>query len=137
MSDFVVGVDLGQAQDYTAISIIERAEGTEPEAKGEKRQDIYHLRYLERPPLGTRYPEVVTHVLGLLDRRPLTRKTALVVDKTGVGAAVVDMFTAAGVRPRAVTITGGSEVNRENPFDLKVPKRELASTLVALYQGNA
>src|SRR5450755_365166 len=46
------------------------------------------------------------------------------------------MFTADGVKPRAVTITGGMDVNREDPFDLKVPKRELASTLVALYQGH-
>jgi hypothetical protein len=124
---FIVGVDLGQAQDYTAISIIERLEGT-PDPH-------YHLRYLERPPLGTSYPAIVSKVLGLLATPPLTRAVPLVVDKTGVGAAVVDLFTAAGVRPRAVTITGGMDVNREDPFDLKVPKRELASVLVALYQS--
>lgn len=78
---------------------------------------------------------IVEQVVGPLDTAPLSRKTPLVVDKTGVGSAV-DMFTAAGVKPRAVTITGGNEVNREHPsFNLKVPQRELISTLVALYQG--
>src|SRR3954464_13518971 len=90
---------------------------------------------LYRPPLGTSYPAVVALVLGLLDTAPLSRQTPLVVDKTGVGTAVVDMFKASGVRPRAVTITGGNEANCEDKYNLKVPKRDLASTLIALYQG--
>jgi hypothetical protein len=125
---------LGQAQDYTAIAIVDRID-MPPTAKARRMEYTYHLRYLHRPPLGTRYPDIVNHVLGLLGQTPLTRQTPLIVDKTGVGSAVVDMFAAQGVRPRAVTITGGSEANREDPYNLKVPKRELASTLVALYQG--
>jgi hypothetical protein len=93
-----------------------------------------HLRYLERIALGTRYPAIVGHVLGLLDRSPLSRETPLVVDRTGVGSAVVDLFTAAGVRPYALTITGGDQVIRE-PYHIKVPRRELVGQLVALYHG--
>ncbi len=71
----------------------------------------------------------------LLRRAPLSADTPLVVDKTGVGIAVVDMFTAAGMRPVAITITGGTAVTKKSPYDIGVPKRDLAGLLVALYQG--
>jgi hypothetical protein len=132
---FIVGVDLGQAQDYTAIAVVEEVRtGTLDERNRAHVERLLHLRYLERIPLGTRYPAVIRHVLGLLDSSPLSREVPLVVDKTGVGSAVVDMFTAAGVQPIAVTITGGNEVIRE-AHHAKVPKRELVSALVALYHG--
>ena len=123
---FIVGVDLGQSQDHTAIAVVEKIGTGEP---------CYHLRYLHRPPLGTKYPQIVADVLALLGRPPLGRGVPLVVDKTGVGAAVVDMFAQADVRPRAVTITGGDTPNREDPYNLRVPKRDLAGTLVALFQS--
>jgi hypothetical protein len=129
---FIVGVDLGQTQDPTAICVVEQRE--HPPGTGPRLEREYHLRYLARPPLGTRYPDIVAGVLALLDTPPLSRSIPLVVDKTGVGAAVVDLFTAAGVRPHAVTITGGDTATIEDPYDMRVPKRELASTLVALYQ---
>jgi hypothetical protein len=129
---YYVGVDLGQAQDYTAISIVQQVPGESPTGKPENH---YRLRYLRRPDLGTKYPAIVADVLALLGRSPLTPASTLIVDKTGVGTAVVDMFTAAGVRPRAITITGGTAVNRTHPYELSVPKRDLAGLLVALYQG--
>jgi hypothetical protein len=53
----------------------------------------------------------VTQVLALLDKAPLSREdTPLVVDRTGVGAAITDMFTEADVRPRAITIHGGDSM---------------------------
>lgn len=136
---YVVGVDLGQSQDYTAVCVVESGPSGVP-AVATRPQRAYQLRYLSRLPLGTPYPEIVRQVLALLERAPLTRAVPLVVDKTGVGAPVVDMFRVgvkpyAGVRPRAVTITGGESVQREDPFDLRVPKRHLASLLVALYQS--
>ena len=99
---FILSADLGQANDYTAISILERITAHDGGSAG------YLLRYLQRPPLGTPYPAIVAQVLSLLDRAPLSRtETPLVVDATGVGAPLVDMFTAQGVRPRAITIHGG------------------------------
>ncbi len=129
---YVIAADLGQAVDYTAISIIQRTEGTSPAGRPEAH---YQLRYLHRPPLGTRYPTIVADCQDLLRRAPLSEDTPLVVDKTGVGIAVVDMFTAAGMRPVAITITGGAAVTQKSPYDIGVPKRDLAGLLVALYQG--
>lgn len=131
---FIMSVDLGQATDFTAISILERKDVMVNKPKPHT-EHTYDLRYLERPPLGTKYTAIVAQVIALLDRAPLDRRTTpLVVDRTGVGRAVVDQFTAAGLRPHAITITGGDAVNKEDIFDIRVPKRELASTLVTVYQ---
>jgi hypothetical protein len=132
---FVIGLDLGQAQDYTAVAVVERV-AVAVAIPRPHTETQHHLRYLARIPLGTKYPTIVEQVKGLLSQPPLSRDdTPLVVDGTGVGKAVVDMFTAAGVRPYAVTITGGDTVNREDPWHLKVPKRDLVGQLVALYQS--
>ena len=129
---FYVGVDLGQQNDPTAIAVVRRTAGTSPTGKPESH---YVLGYLRRPDLGTRYPDIVAQVLALLRRPPLTVATPLVVDKTGVGAAVVDLFTASGVKPRALTITGGNVVNRTSLYEVSVPKRDLAGLLVTLFQS--
>ena len=52
-------MDLGQARDFTAIAIIERAEarGAWDAAQfAHRKETTLALRYLERMPLGTPYP---------------------------------------------------------------------------------
>jgi len=129
---YIMSVDLGQAQDHTAISIVDVQRVAGPNGRLECH---YQVRYLHRPPLGTSYPAIVQQVLTLLDTPPLSRSVPLIVDRTGVGRPVVDMFTAAGVRPRSITITGGESASRDDVFNMRVPKRELASVLVSLFQG--
>ena len=139
---FIVGLDLGQAQDYTAIAIVERVVPPLPTPKlpyqGNgilipSRAASYHVRHLERPTRGTKYPTIVARVQTLLATPPLTLHTPLVIDRTGVGRPVTDLFEGQGVKPYAITITGGDEVVREGRHT-KVPKRELVSTLVAVFQ---
>jgi hypothetical protein len=128
---------LGQAQDYTAIAVIEAVlPSPDPETQAAPPKCEYHIRYLERIELGTLYPRIVERVRGLLHTPPLNPQIPLVVDKTGVGAAVIDMFTDAHLKPTAITITGGDEVIRDpdNLCNIRVPKRELVGTLVALFQ---
>ncbi len=86
---FVLGLDLGQAQDPSAIGIVE---GREVEL---------HLRYLERLPLGTPYPAVVEHVSGLVQALPA--RSALVVDAGGPGRPVVDLMRERGLAPKAAS----------------------------------
>lgn len=94
-----------------------------------------YLRHLERFDLGTRYTAVVKRVSDLLRSGPLAaRRTKLLVDKTGVGAAVVDSFAQAGVPMAAVTIHGGSEVSTE-PDGYRVPKKDLVAATQSLFQG--
>ena len=128
MYSFFLGLDLGQAQDYTAISVIERKS-----FQFERKPDEYHVRHLERPKLGTPYPAIVERVKALMNSSQLAGRTLLVVDKTGVGGPVVDMFKKAGLRPIAITITGGSSVNTGDG-GYHVPKRDLVTNLQVLFQ---
>jgi len=133
---FFIGVDLGQMQDYTAIAIVERMEYVTNTGDDDGEHIIEHrVRHLERFPLGTLYPEVVRKVGIMMNAPELEDRTILVVDATGVGRAVVDMFTNAYLRPVAVTITGGNKVSNEG-WDFGVPKRDLIGVLeVAMQTG--
>ena len=59
---------------------------------------IFQVGHLERVPLGTPYPGIVAHVGRLLGKLP--PGTELVIDITGVGKPVFEMFTYAGISPR-------------------------------------
>ncbi len=61
--EFFTGLDLGQSCDYTAMAVVERTE--EPGqfdhvAFAARKIARLKLRHLERAPLGTPYPEVVS-----------------------------------------------------------------------------
>jgi hypothetical protein len=61
---FYLGLDLGQAQDPTAIAVIER-EAVPVTGIGTPDQPRYTFmgRHLERVKLGTSYPAIVAHAL--------------------------------------------------------------------------
>ena len=126
-SSFIVGLDLGQRQDYTALAVIEKLPGL---------QTRFHVRHLERFALGTSYPSVVYRVEQLLLGPQLAGRAALVVDATGVGRAVVDMLRQAGLSLAAVTITGGETVSHPATDEWHVPKRDLVSVLQVLLQSS-
>ena len=123
---YLVGLDLGQAQDYTALVIAEQ-HGTPPTAS-------YQIRHLERFALGTAYPAIVTHIQSLLQHPTLQRHTSLVVDATGCGRPVVDLLTQTRLAPVAVSIHGGDQVSHDG-HHWRVPKRDLVSVLQVLLQA--
>lgn len=123
---FTVGLDLGQAQDYTALCVVETVE------TGKQRS--YHVRHLERFRLGTPYPAIVERVKALVSTDPLTGEYMLVADATGVGRPVVDLLYMADVSTVPVTITGGDAVSYDNG-GWRVPKRDLVSGLQVLLQS--
>jgi hypothetical protein len=112
-----VGVDLGQAHDPSAIAVVKKA------------GDIFQVGHLERLPLGTTYPAIVSYVGTLL--RKLPGNPELVIDATGVGRPVFDMFVGAGVAPIGVMITGGS-VETSAGHIHNVPKLTLISRIQSL-----
>ena len=127
MTDFFVGLDLGQANDYTALSVLEKIR--EPGI----RDAIYHVRHLERV-RNVPYPQIVSKVSDMIRTPPLAGNAALVVDATGVGAPVVDLFRQAGLNPVGVLIHGGDKATHEGT-SWRVPKRNLAATLQVLFQS--
>ena len=127
-SRYFVGLDLGQANDYTAIVVAEKVEPA-----GADDYEL-HVRHLERF-RDVLYPEVVERVKGLMDASVLCGKSALTVDSTGVGAAVTDMLRRAGLTFDAVTITGGDTETLSGYGSWRVPKRDLVGNLQVLLQG--
>jgi phage terminase large subunit-like protein len=145
MGEFVVGIDLGQVNDFTAIAVMEkvpqstieevvRVEGNMTYRKMAKVEKPPHLycRYLDRVDLGTKYPDIVKRTKARL-AMPELKGATLVVDGTGVGRAVIDMFREAGMSPKAVTITSGSAVNFDQGY-WHVPKRDLVAAVQAPLQ---
>ena len=94
---------------------------------------IFQVGHLERMPLGTPYPGIVAHVRRLLGKFPA--RTELVIDVTGVGKPVFEMFTYSGISPLGVLITAGTAETRDGAI-CGVPKLTLVSRLQALlHQG--
>jgi len=118
---YVVGVDLGQTADYTAITILE-----------ERENNFYDVRYLERL-RNTPYPSIVRRLDHLVKKLP--EKPSMAVDATGVGRPVIDMIRDANLPASvyAITLTGGDAVVRDG-MERRVPKRDVASTIAVLLQ---
>ena len=92
-------------------------------------REIFQIGRIERFPLRTPYTVIVERVAELVRRCPAG--TELVIDGTGVGVAVVDLFHACGVVPIPVTITAGSTEGQAG-VSRTVPKILLISRLDAL-----
>jgi hypothetical protein len=123
-----MGLDLGQSQDFTSLAIAERVL-TEPKPS-------FHLRHIQCFKLGISYPTIINEVKTLADMAPSQRQCTLVVDRTGCGRPVFDMFTAARLSCPlyGVSIHGGESVTHEGRH-WKVPKRDLVATVQVLLQS--
>src|SRR5438874_2351907 len=129
---YVIGLDLGQSRDPTAIAVVRTLPRFGEAGRDRFLEDgaeVYQCGHLERLPLGTPYPAIIRHVAGLLDRLP--GGTELVIDFTGVGRPVFDMFEMAGIDPIGVLITGGTAESGDGRI-YSVPKINLVSGLQAL-----
>jgi hypothetical protein len=126
----IIGLDLGQSQDYTALCVVERHQ-----PGGD--QVSYDVRHLQRFRLGTPYPEIVAQLGAMLKTAPMAGgRLHLVADATGVGAPVVELLQRANLDAYliAVTITAGDAVNRDRNH-YRVPKRDLVSATKILLQA--
>lgn len=129
---FIISADLGQAYDYTAISITERIlDGVGVKGYRRRGELSLHLRHLERPARGTEYPAIVDRLIQLYKIPQLANaRKAVVIDLTGLGRPVYDLMLRAGFKRslNAISITGGNE-SRNDGEHYNVPKRELVANL--------
>jgi hypothetical protein len=124
---YSVGVDLGQANDPTAIAVLEKSiappqtamfnpVGQEPANRLVEGSTVYDLVYLHRPKLGTPYNTIARKVADLIcELEPKGAfgelgQVTLSVDGTGVGRGVVDMLRAEFQR-RGATSRAAPEVD--------------------------
>jgi hypothetical protein len=106
---YTVGVDLGQANDPTAIAVMERVVvppqtalfapvGSHPGNRLVEGDIVYDLVYLKRPRLGTPYDVIAKRVCDLIcELEPEGSfgelgQVTLAVDATGVGRGICDML---------------------------------------------
>src|SRR5215203_2657643 len=107
----VVGVDIGQKRDPTAVAVVEH----EWRKRDGREEDHWLVRHLERLPLGTAYPQVanrLTEVASGVRKRAQSTPTVY-VDATGVGQPVVDELGSRGLSPIAVYFTHGDKRTEE------------------------
>jgi hypothetical protein len=140
MGWFFLGVDLGQARDFTAVAIVERAEVVgewDAAAYAYRKHTALRLRFLERMTLGTPYMEVAEKVAKFARSGELAGRCTLVVDATGVGRPVVELIRKAGpgCAMMPVTITGGSSETNEGEYH-GVPKKDLITGVQVLLQNS-
>ncbi len=139
---YFVGLDLGQAADYTALCVLEKVTAAAPALKmmkgykpgpGAEERASYHLRHLERPKLGTPYPEIVDRTREVIEALPVN-ESCLIIDATGCGRPVFDMFKKERLNPVGISIHGGGTVTKAAGL-LNVPKRDLVGVLQVLFQS--
>jgi hypothetical protein len=108
---FSIGLDLGQINDYTALAIVEKVKSLE---NGDVTH--FHLRRLERYPLGTTYPRIADHVAGICNNEALAR------------------LKQRDLTFRGVVVTGG-ERTISSAGSSHVPKRDLVNALLVTMQN--
>ncbi len=157
--DLVIGIDIGQQVDPTAIAVAELSPETPP---------VFTIRFLERQPLRTSYPAVAARVAAVAraavrqvakpaaalfsngyrvgTERAVTASLAIVTDITGVGRPVHELIereiTAAhltsegadAVQLVPATFTHGDRLTRAEGGGRSVGKAFLVSRLQALLQ---
>ena len=129
MNSFYISADLGQINDFTAVTVIE---SVSKEAGKE-----YHLRHIERPERGTTYPAIVDRLKELANSAQLAKKSrTVVIDITGVGRPVWDLLKKAriGCPLKGISITGGNTVTNDGEI-YNVPKRDLITSLQVAFQN--
>lgn len=160
----ILGLDLGQRRDPTALALVERvstedngrpAESTLPcnvqefifqmharrlEMEARAARDVFQLRLLERLPLGLSYPEIVASVVDLTWEVAKEGKCQLVVDGTGVGAPVTDLLRRALLDRFGSTdglsqlIFTGGYTVHEEGERIFVPRNDLVTTIEVLLE---
>jgi hypothetical protein len=133
--DYLIGLDLGQARDYSALAVVERVWKSDADCAG-RLVSHYAIRHLRRWPLQTSYTAVAADLAGLVRTPPLSWPV-LVVDQTGVGQAVVDFLAKAQLSAslEPVVITSGHGTSWRDGRAWHVPKKELVSCLQMLLQS--
>jgi hypothetical protein len=130
----VIGIDIGQKRDPTAVCIAE----IERRFVGGRQETHFLIRYLERLPIGTRYPDVADRVAAIVTgARERDSVFNLYVDATGVGLPIVDLLEARdlGVAVTAVYFTHGDRRTEVNDRSVHLGKAFLVSRLQMLLES--
>jgi hypothetical protein len=137
---YVISVSLGTGIEPTAIAITEqemtRASGFRAETKA------LRLRHLERLPANESLPVTVQRIVTLLASPDIEEAencggAEVVLDVTGSGRAIVELFQRESIKPVVVNVTGSSEAAVEVEHKAwRLPKAELVGHLRIAYEAD-
>ena len=125
---WMLSADLGQASDPTAIGLLERM----------PTGDV--ARSIERPELGTSYPDIARRIGAIVRNPALADGVDLLLDATGVGRPVVDIVReelagVPGVRLVAIIVGSGIAATQSATTGYwTVPKRVLVGAMQVALQ---
>jgi hypothetical protein len=139
---YVLSIDPGQSSDPTAIAILDAqvsgtdkwrlVRGASKNLLYEDKAERFHVRHLERMPLGTSYVAIADYIHQMLQRDPLNQDCVdVLVDNTGVGRAFADVLANQRIKFTRITITAGNEVVDVGDDHWHVAKIALISALDA------
>jgi hypothetical protein len=132
---YCVGIDVGQKRDRTAIAVVEIPYRRPNVARS------YFVKYLQRLEPDLLYTDVAAKVKRLdeqlredAQKRRLWCRVTYILDATGVGEGVSEMIINAlpNADIRKCYLTGGINPNNDG-IQIKLPKTQMASTLLALF----
>jgi hypothetical protein len=150
---FFLGVELGQVSDVTALAVVESL--TLPHLRTEEFHDgrrievrpvfrapdgtetrdhppaNFALRHQERIPAGVSYADVVSRVKALCRQ---VRGPSVLLDATGVGQAVVELFQQSGLSLQVFTLTAGDQRSHDGS-SYRIPKKDIVSVTQVLLQA--
>jgi len=133
----VIGADIGQKRDPTAIAVAEI--GSREDEQG-REETFFEVPFLSRLPLGTPYPEVARRIAeiadGAHDRTGGQARVFVYLDATGVGQPVVDLVAERHIQASLLPVyfTHGDRRSQDTE-KVTLGKAYLVSRLQALLQS--
>lgn len=125
---YILGVDLGQSYDFSVLTILDAEFNNSGKLS-------YDLVYIKKFALKQSYLAVVEEIESVIEFYGLHGNYALVIDYTGVGHPVFDIFTSKGLNPMGVTITAGLKANQQAFNKVTVPKKDIVTYLQIVLQN--
>lgn len=142
-TSYIVSQDIAKDYDYTTTSVFRI---TPTLARGRSEGEAYYYMdeiFLDQRQLS--YTDLSTYTRELQLALDILGQSVLIVDETGVGNAVFDIYSQAGLDPFGIVFTGGENANTRRRKELtsskfgflsgcNVPKKDLVSSLQVLME---
>lgn len=138
MKEYIVSIDIGKVYDSTTIGVFRRV-WDDMNGQMISFLDLIDLDMFTQMP----YPDLVKYIAKLDGNTYLSGNYDLLLDGTGVGAAVYDGLVDTGMQPIKIVFTGGDRptelvVKNRSGFSVSqgwnVPKNDMVDTLALMFQ---
>jgi len=136
---FIIAASLGIGMQPTAIAVLEQKVLKDP--RWNAKTGALRLRHLDRLSLDANYPDTVARISTLLGAPEIKDgercgRTDVLLDLTGSGRAIVELFERAGIEPISARIVGAGTVEQKDQSgEWRIPKVELIGALRVLYEA--